>query len=62
MGGNRKMSAVVIGVSYKPGIGYSVAKRLAKEGLKVGRCKLDPILKATCFQTLNLRVPTVLST
>ena len=28
----------------------------------VGRCKLDPSLKATCFQTLNLRVHTVLST
>ena len=30
------MSAVIVGVSFKPGIGYSVAKRLAKEGLKVG--------------------------
>ena len=29
---------------------------------EVGRCKLDPSLKATCFQTLNLRVHTVLST
>ena len=30
---------------------------------KVRRCKLDPSsLKATCFQTLNLRVHTVLST
>ena len=29
---------------------------------KVGRCKLDPGLKATCFQPLNLRVHTVLST
>ena len=29
---------------------------------KVGRCKLDPSLKATCFQPLNLRVHTVLST
>ena len=28
----------------------------------VGRCKLDPSLKATCFQPLNLRVHTVLST
>ena len=30
--------------------------------VKVGRCKLDPSLKATCFQPLNLRVHTVLST
>ena len=29
---------------------------------EVGRCKLDPSLKATCFQPLNLRVHTVLST
>ena len=28
----------------------------------VRRCKLDPGLKATCFQPLNLRVHTVLST
>ena len=28
----------------------------------VRRCKLDPSLKATCFQPLNLRVHTVLST
>ena len=28
----------------------------------VGRCKLDPSLKATCFQPLNLRMHTVLST
>ena len=28
----------------------------------VGRCKLDPSLKATCFQPLNLRVHKVLST
>ena len=28
----------------------------------VGRCKLDPSLKVTCFQPLNLRVHTVLST
>ena len=26
----------------------------------VGRCKLDPGLKATCFQPLNLRVHTLL--
>ena len=30
--------------------------------LMVGRCKLDPSLKAPCFQTLNLRVRTLLST
>ena len=30
--------------------------------VEVRRCKLDPSLKATCFQTLNLRVHTVLST
>ena len=29
---------------------------------EVRRCKLDPSLKATCFQPLNLRVHTVLST
>ena len=31
---------------------------------RLGRwqCKLDPSLKATCFQPLNLRVHTVLST
>ena len=29
--------------------------------VKVGRCKLDPSLKATCFQPLNVRVHTVLS-
>ena len=28
----------------------------------VGRCKLHPSLKATCFQPLNMRVRTVLST
>ena len=28
----------------------------------VGRCKLDPSLKATCFQPLNLRVHILLST
>ena len=28
---------------------------------KVGRCKLDPILKAICFQPLNLRVRSLLS-
>ena len=28
----------------------------------VERCKLDPSLKATCFQPLNLRVHSVLST
>ena len=28
----------------------------------VGRCKLDPSLKAICFQPLNLRFHTVLST
>eukprot|EP00959_Pyramimonas_sp_CCMP1952_P159817 3342620-Pyramimonas_sp.AAC.1 len=27
-----------------------------------GRCKLDPSLKATCFQPLNLGVHVVLST
>ena len=27
---------------------------------EVGQCKLDPSLQATCFQTLNLRVHTVL--
>ena len=32
------------------------------EQIVVGRCKLDPGLKATCFQTLNLRVNTLLST
>ena len=30
--------------------------------LEVRRCKLDPSLKVTCFQPLNLRVHTVLST
>ena len=30
--------------------------------ISVGRCKLDPSLKATCFQPLNLRVHLVLST
>ena len=29
---------------------------------EVGRCQLDPSLKATCFQPLKLRVHTVLST
>ena len=29
---------------------------------EVGRCKLDPSFKATCFQPLNLRVHTELST
>ena len=29
---------------------------------KVRRCKLDPSLKETCFQSLNLRVHTLLST
>ena len=29
---------------------------------KVGRWKLDPSLKVTCFQPLNLRLHTVLST
>ena len=42
------------------------AKRGAAPGKwwddKVGRCKLDPSLKATCFQPLNLRMRTVLST
>ena len=28
----------------------------------VGRCKLDPSLKAPCFQPFNLRVRTLLST
>ena len=28
----------------------------------VGRCNLEPSLKATCFQPLNLRVHTVLAT
>ena len=32
------------------------------EHFPVGRCKLDPSLKATCFQPLNLRLHTVLST
>mmetsp|Transcript_14930 Transcript_14930/g.56679 ORF Transcript_14930/g.56679 Transcript_14930/m.56679 type:complete len:241 (-) Transcript_14930:4028-4750(-) len=30
------MSAIVVGVSYAPGIGYAVAKRFAQAGLKVG--------------------------
>ena len=34
----------------------------APEDTPVGQCKLDPSLKATCFQPLNLRVHTVLST
>ena len=29
---------------------------------EIGRCKLDPSLKATCFQPSNLIVHTVLST
>ena len=32
---------------------------LMAHGHAVGRCKLDPSLKVTCFQTLNLRVHTV---
>ena len=39
-----------------------VAKGRFKKKGEVGRCKLDPSLKAHCFQTLNLRVLTLLST
>ena len=34
---------------------------LLVERAKVGRCKLDPGLKAKCFQPLNLRVRSLLS-
>ena len=32
---------------------YSLAQRLLERGHKAGRCKLDPSLKAPCFQPLN---------
>ena len=51
----------VKGVSLKDK--FSAMARIEEvEEAKVGRCKLDPSLKATCFQPLNLRVHTVLST
>ena len=34
----------------------------ARNAIVVRRCKLDPGLKAACFQPLNLRVHTVLLT
>ena len=42
--------------------GYLQPNDAIKYTASVGRCKLDPSLKATCFQSLNLRVHTVLST
>ena len=37
--------------------------KMTTEAPKAGRCKLvDPSLKATCFEPLNLRVHTLLST
>ena len=40
----------------------NLVEEIAEEVAMVGQCKLDPGLRATCFQPLNLRVRTVLST
>ena len=43
-------------------LAIDVVSSVPMDLIMVGRCKLDPSLKATCFQPLNLRVHTVLST
>ena len=45
-----------------PGRGGAGARAQQLPGDVVGRCKVDPSLKAPLFQPLNLRVRTLLST
>ena len=53
---------IVVGDGAKIGASSVVIKGIPAMATAVGRCKLDPSLKDTCFQPLNLRVCTLLST